>query len=293
MQIPYEGTVIRPPSEAESLIFQVTIGCSDNNCNFCPAYKKKRFRVKETETIINELSGAAGRYPDTRKIFLADGDAMVIDQFELVRIMGTAVDLFPRLKKIGVYASAKSLKNKTVNDLKQLKELKIGTVYLGIESGDDKVYELTGKWGSPEDNVRECLKIKEAGIKLNTTIILGLGGGKYSHQHAENTAKVINRIQPDHVAALTLMVVKGTELYADIEQGNFKLIDDMETVQELYEIVHTMDEFKCLFFSNHASNYFPINARFPKDRSSVLNQLRSVLESSDRSELRSEWMRGL
>lgn len=289
----YEGILIRPPSEADSLIFQVTLGCSDNNCTFCPAYKKKKFKVKDIQDIEEDMRKCSPSHKDTRKIFLADGDAMVISQEKLAEVLILAGKYFPSLKRAGIYASPKSLNKKTVKGLVELKKLKLGIIYLGIETGDEDVYRSIRKWGSPEKTVEESLKIKQAGIKLNTTIILGLGGVTRSREHAFNTSSVINRVQPDHVAALTLMAVKGTEIFDLMKKGGFVLPDRIGMVRELYELIDNLDDFKCLFFSNHASNYFPVQGRFPRDKSKILAELKKILESGDGSELREEYMRGL
>ncbi|MBF0252567.1 MAG: radical SAM protein [Candidatus Omnitrophica bacterium] len=289
----YQGTVIRPPSEAESLILQVTLGCSDNSCSFCPAYKLKKFKIRNIADIEKDIIECANNYPDTQRIFLADGDAMIIPMGILENILDLLDANFPRLRRIGIYASAKSLVNKSVNDLVKLKNKKIGIIYLGIETGDEEVYKNINKWGNPEKVKDECLKVKESGIKLNTTVVLGLGGQKLSEQHSVNTAKLLNQIHPDQVAALTLMIVKGTEIYNQERSGEFTALDKRGFLKELFIMVNNLEDFSCLFFSNHASNYFPISARFPKEKAEVLSGLKQVIDAKDDSTLRSEWTRGL
>ena len=289
----YEGTVIRPPSEAESLILQVTLGCTDNGCIFCPAYKDKKYKIKDIETIKKEIENASRYYPETRKIFLADGDAVSIEQPKLIEILEHAVKHFPKLTRIAVYGSIKSLKNKSISELKELKNRKLSLVYLGFETGDAEVYKLINKFGSPQGNIDTCLKLKEAGIKVNTTIILGLGGKKFSEQHAVNTAKILNSAQPDQIAALTLMIAKNTAIYNMMKNGSFTQLSDFEFLQELYTIIKNMQDFRCLFFSNHASNYFPIQARFPHDKPGILNSLEEALRNKDKNTLKPEWQRGL
>ncbi|MCK5268333.1 MAG: radical SAM protein [Spirochaetes bacterium] len=291
--INYEGTVIRPPSEAGSFIFQITLGCSDNECTFCPAYKDKTFRIKDIDTIRKEMRSVSENYPEIRKIFLADGDAVIIPQNKLIEILITAMKFFPKLSRIGIYGSAKSLENKTIDELIELKKHKLGIIYLGIETGDPEVYTSIKKYGTPKHNKRECLKVKESRIKLNTTIILGLGGKKLSNNHAVNTAKLLNDIKPDQIAALTLMIVEGTPIHGLQQSGEFELPDELDMIYELKTIIENMEDFKCQFFSNHASNYFPIQARFPKDKESVLLELDKVIKTHDRSVLRPEFLRGL
>ncbi|MFH1368639.1 MAG: radical SAM protein [Elusimicrobiota bacterium] len=289
----YEGTVIRPPSEADSLIFQVTLGCTDNSCIFCPAYKDKKFKIKEISDIEREMKYAAGMFPGTRKIFLADGDAIAVGQEKLVKILELAEKYFPGLTRAGIYGSIKSLENKSVEDLKELKALKLGIIYLGFETGDPDVYKFIGKYGSPQGNIDACEKVKEAGIRTNVTVISGLGGKDMSRAHAENTAKMLNRAQPDQIAALTLMIVPGTKLHAMKEKGEFKPLDDFEFLAELKILIENLEDFRCQFFANHASNYYPIAARFPKDKPAVIAELTRLLNAGDKSGLRPEWTRGL
>ena len=289
----YEGTVIRPPSEAESLILQVTLGCTDNNCRFCPAYKDKPYKVKDIEAIKKEIEKASRYYPETRKIFLADGDAVSIEQGKLLEIFDSLIKHFPKLTRISLYGSIKSLKNKSVSALKELKQRKLALVYLGFETGDEEVYKLIRKFGSPQGNIETCIKVKEAGIKTNVTVILGLGGKKLSKQHAINTANILNAAQPDQIAALTLMIAQNTPIYDMMKNGSFIQLTDFEFLEELYLLIKHMEDFRCLFFSNHASNYFPIQARFPHDKQGILNSLMEALKNRDITTLKPEWQRGL
>ncbi|EKD27176.1 MAG: oxygen-independent coproporphyrinogen III oxidase, Fe-S oxidoreductase [uncultured bacterium] len=289
----YEGTVIRPPSEAESLIFQVTLGCSDNNCIFCPAYKDKIFSIKNLSLIEKEFKEASSIFPETKKIFLADGDALIMPFKELLKVTEIASFYFPKLQRIATYASSKSIRLKTLEELKILRHNKMRLIYLGIETGDPEVYKNIKKFGNIDIMVFECLKVKEAGIKLNVTLILGLGGKTLSAQHAINTANILNKIKPDQIAALTLMIVPGTEISVLEEKKEFKLPDKIELIEELYEIINNLSDFNCLFFSNHASNYFPINARLPKDKSEILFQLKQIINSKEQYRLRPEFLRGL
>ncbi len=289
----YEGSVIRPPSEAESLILQVTLGCSDNHCSFCPAYKNKPYRIKPLDKIERELKKISRLPYDFRKIFLADGDAMSVPQIFLLEILDRVNFYFPSLKRIGLYASSKSLLQKSVPDLVQLKEKKLGIVYLGVESGDPFVYGNTRKFGTPDLTVEQCRKVREARIKLNTTVILGLGGKKYSDFHIRNTADVLNRIEPDHIAALALMIVEGTPLYEEKLSGLFESLKPLEYVAELYGLIQKLKDFRCLFFSNHASNYYSIEARFPSQKQSVLKELEEILNKKGDGFLKPESWRGL
>jgi len=289
----YIGTVIRPPSEANSLILQVTLGCSDNRCTFCPAYKDKPFRIKDTGQIEAEISRVSKMYPDTRRIFLADGDAIIIPHKKLKEILSLLIKNFSRLSRVSCYGSIKSLESKTVGELAEYKELKLGTVYMGFETGDEEVYRQIKKYGSPQGNVEACKKLKAAGITVNVTVIAGLGGKALSAEHAVNTAKILNLAQPDQIAVLTLMIAPGTPLFDMAKKGLFEELDDFAILSETKLMIERIEDFKCQFFANHASNYYPIAARFPKDKASVLKGLRSVLNGRRKEMLIPDYLRGL
>ena len=289
----YEGTVIRPPSEAESLILQITLGCTDNSCIFCPAYKDKKFKVKDMGRIENEIKQAAMMFPDTRRIFFADGDAIAMEQAALKHVFELVNYHFRELSRVGIYGSVKSLEHKSLDDLAGLKLLKLRTVYLGFETGDAEVYKMICKHGSPEGNAAACLKLKAAGLTTNVTVILGLGGKDMSRQHAVNTAKILNRAQPDQIAALTLIIAEGTKLNDKMKRGDFKPLADFDFLEELELLLENMEDFRCQFFANHASNYFPIKARFPRDKAGVIASLRRAIGNREKSGLTPEWLRGL
>ncbi len=289
----YYGTVIRPPSEADSLILQVTLGCSDNSCIFCPAYKDKKFKIKNIKEIEKDIATAAAYYPETRRVFLADGDALIIEQKNLLAIFDKIIAAFPLVSRISMYASVKSVELKTVDELKQLQSKKMSLVYMGFETGDEDVYKFTRKYGSAQKNIETVLKLKQAGIKSNVTVILGLGGEKFSLKHAENTAAVLNKARPEQIAALTLMIVKNTPLYEICRLKQFRMPGEFAILKELKVLLENMMDFKCLFFSNHASNYVPVSARFPKDRKKVINILDKIITQSDKRLLRNENLRNL
>ncbi len=217
----YEGIVIRPPSEAESLILQVTLGCSHNRCTFCPTYKGRRFRIKDLELIKQEIDEAAP-YGPFRKVFLADGDALIIPQPKLVAILDHLNEKLTGLRRVGVYGNAKSILRKSVEELKALKERKLGIVYLGVETGDPALLEKIRKGASYEQMVEAGRRVKEAGITLSATVLLGLGGVEGGQRHARATARVLSDIDPDFASALTLMVVPGTPLDDEMKAGEFQ-----------------------------------------------------------------------
>jgi radical SAM superfamily enzyme YgiQ (UPF0313 family) len=292
----YDGLIIRPPNEADSLILQVAVGCSHNLCTFCPAFKSKQFRSKPLEQVLQDIDSARAREaygPGVRRVFLCDGDPLILPSAHLDAILERLNGVFPRLQRIGIYGNAKSILRKTPEDLAQLRTLKLGIVYLGLESGDPETLIAVRKGATPEDMIQAAHRVRAAGIKLNVTVLLGLGGVKRSAEHARATIEVLNQMQPNHVAALTLMVVEHTPLYDEMQQGRFTLPGTFELLAELREIIAGSELKNCLFFSNHASNYFPVQARLPHDKQALLERLDRVLQSRDTSMLRPESSRGL
>jgi radical SAM superfamily enzyme YgiQ (UPF0313 family) len=291
----YEGRIIRPPSEADSLILQVTVGCSHNRCTFCPAFKDKKFRIKPLDDIKRDIGQAFRMYgaQTVRRVFLCDGDPLIIPQDRLIDILDALNEAFTRLQRIGIYGNAKSVLRKSGSDLAELKKRRLGIVYLGLESGDPVTLERVHKGATVDQMVEAALKIRQAGIKLNVTVLLGIGGTERSSIHAVETMRVLNRMKPNHIGALTLMVVPGTQLHDEMKKGDFKLPDKFELVRELRDMVAESELENCLFFSNHASNYFPVQARLPKDKETILQQLDFVLSSKNDKHLRKEFMRGL
>lgn len=288
----YEGIVIRPPSEAESLILQVTLGCSHNRCTFCPTYKGRRFQIKDLDRIKEEIDEMAPCGP-FRKVFLADGDALIIPQDRLIAILQYLKERVPGLRRVGLYGNAKSILRKSVEELRALKALKLGIVYLGVETGDPTLLEKVRKGASYEQMVEAGRRVKEAGITLSATVLLGLGGVEHGQQHALATAKILSDIDPDFASALTLMVVPGTPLHEEMESGRFQLPSPFQLLEELGTLIAHTHFTNCYFTSNHASNYLPIKARLPRDKEAVVRLIQKVVSSQDASRLRPEFLRGL
>jgi radical SAM superfamily enzyme YgiQ (UPF0313 family) len=291
----YEGRIIRPPSEADSLILQVTVGCSHNRCTFCPAFKDKKFRIKPLEDIERDMRQAVKTYgaQTVRRVFLCDGDPLIIPQEKLIAILDALNSTLPRLQRIGIYGNAKSVLRKSNDDLAELKKRRLGILYLGLESGDPVTLVRIDKGATVDQMVEAASKVRQAGIKLNVTVLLGIGGTERSIVHAVETMRVLNRMKPNHIGALTLMVVPGTQLYGEMQRGEFMLPGKFELVRELRDMIAESELENCLFFSNHASNYFPVQARLPKDKETILQQLDFVLSSRSDNHLRKEFMRGL
>jgi radical SAM superfamily enzyme YgiQ (UPF0313 family) len=288
----YEGIVIRPPSEAESLILQVTLGCSHNRCTFCPTYKGRRFRIKDLDAIKEEIDEAAA-YGPFRKVFLADGDALIIPQPKLLAILEYLQQKIKGLRRVGIYGNAKSILRKSVEELKALKERKLGIVYLGVETGDEELLSKIQKGATYDQMVAAGRRVREAGITLSCMVLLGLGGIENGQRHARATARILSEIDPEFASALTLMVVPGTPLHEEMSAGRFKLPSPFQMLQELGTIVGQSNFKQCYFTANHASNYLPLKARLPRDREAVVNLIEKVIASEDPARLRPEFMRAL
>ncbi len=288
----YEGTIYRPPSEADSLILQITVGCTHNKCTFCPSYKDKKFRIKDFQEIKEDIDEAAQFNWDIEKVFLADGDALIVPQPRLIEVVDYLNRKLPRLRRVGIYANAKGILKKEVEDLRELKEAGIGIVYLGVESGDQVVLDRVKKGTTYEKLVQAGRMVKEAGIKLSVTVLLGIGGRERSKEHAIATGQILTEMDPDYVGALSLIIVPGTPIYEEIEKEEFILPTPFELIEELGTMIaHT--DMHGLFFSNHASNYLPIKARMPQDKEPTLKLIHEFLARRDPTLLRPEHFRAL
>lgn len=275
----YIGTVIRPPSEAYSIILQVTVGCSYNKCTFCGAYKDKQFRIKDDEIIKADLRHAAQLFPDQNKLFLADGDALIISHKRLVQLFHLIHDNLPWVSRISLYANARALRSKTLEQLNELKRLGLHRVYLGLESGSDDVLRSVNKGETAESMIHAARKVRDAGLFLSVTVLLGLGGTHLSEIHTLKTAETINAMHPHQTAALTLMPLPDTELGKAYSDGTFLLPTPEELLVELrmlVENVHTTTQ----FYANHASNYLPIVGRLPRDKQKLLGIINESLTGS-------------
>lgn len=284
--------IIRPPSEAYSLLLQATVGCSHNRCTFCGTYRQKKFKIKSLERIENDLQ-EAGTYGYIEKLFLCDGDAMIIPQPRLVEILEMIHRYLPTLKRIGTYANTKSILKKSIEDLKQLRDLGLTIVYLGVETGNVDLLKQIDKGATREQMVEAAKRVKAAGIELSATVILGIGGIDKSIEHAVDTASLLTDMDPDYVGALTLMLVPQTPLYDDYMAGRFVLPDTFGFIRELYLMIANSSFTDCYFTSNHASNYLPIKARLPRQKEKILTMIDSVISEKDMGKMRPEYMRGL
>lgn len=276
----YEGVVYRPPSEARSLIIQATIGCSHNKCKFCTMYKGKKFRMKKRQEIVDDLIEMHNYYKDVKRIFLADGDALIMKMDDLKYILNKINELYENVQRIGIYASPKSIMTKSVQELKELKSLNLKIAYLGVESGDDEVLEFMNKGVNSDEMLKAALRIKESGIKLSTMILSGLGGKDLYKNHAINSAKLISKIKPDYLSLLTLLVEESSDLNKMIEEDEFKLLNPKEVLDETKIFIENLELEKTLFRSNHASNYVNLEGVLNEDKSRLLEEISMALREN-------------
>ena len=287
----YEGNIIRPPSEANSILLQVTVGCSRNKCTFCGTYKGERFRIKPDSIIIEDIAFAAKYCKRQRRVFICDGDALIIPQKRLLNILLEIEKQLPWVTRVGVYANAKSLKMKTLDELKTLKAHGLGIVYMGLETGDDVTLKKINKGATSEQMIYMGKKAKAAGIKLSITVILGIAGKMRSRIHAKETGRVLSAIDPEYVGALSLMLIPGTPLYQDYVSGEFSLLEPNEMLNELKTLIAATELSKGLFHANHASNYLPIKARLPKEKEATIKLIEKAL--AGKVALKPEYLRAL
>ncbi|WBW94677.1 radical SAM protein [Oceanirhabdus sp. W0125-5] len=273
----YEGAVYRPPSEAKSLIIQVAIGCSHNKCTFCSMYKEKKFRIKDINTIKKELREARNIYSSVRRIFLADGDALILKTSDLKEILLEIRELFPECERVSSYATPRDIINKSYEDLMILKEYGLEMLYMGIESGSNEILKTINKGVTAEEIINAGRKATESGMKLSVTLISGIGGVDRWKEHALESAKIISAINPDYVGLLTLMVEEGTELQKKISRGEMRLLNPQEVMAETYEFLKHLEVSECIFRSNHASNYVPLGGTLNKDKEKILQVLELYL----------------
>jgi len=287
----YEGMLIRPPSEARSILLQATVGCSHNKCTFCGSYKDKRFRIKGNDIILSDILFASRYMRDQERVFIMDGDALIIPYPRLLWILERIREHLPWVKRVGIYANTKGIRMKSEEELVRLREMGLGIIYMGIETGDDPTLEAIRKGANPQRMVDMGKRVKRAGIRLSVTVLLGIAGKERSLIHANATGKLLSAIDPDYVGALTVMVLPGTPLAHDISAVRFELPDNFGLLMELREMIASTELTDGLFFSNHASNYLPVKARLPEGKKQALDSIDMALEG--KVGLRPEWMRAL
>ncbi|MGW8267299.1 MAG: radical SAM protein [Longimicrobiales bacterium] len=287
----YEGALYRPPSEAQSFILQATIGCSHNLCTYCAMYREKRFRVRDLGEVLADIAEAAANRPGTGRVFVADGDALVLDTDSWLDILRSLKDAFPHLRRVSCYATAQNILAKSEEELRALRESGLSLLYLGPESGDPETLRRIVKGATFEDHVEAARKAHAAEMKLSVIVLLGAGGTDRSEDHARGSARLISEMDPKYLSALTLTVIPGTPLHRMMTRGRFRVPAVRGLLGELRILVDEARPRGAIFRTNHASNYLPIEGRLPRDREKILATVDAALRGE--IPLRPEYRRGL
>jgi radical SAM superfamily enzyme YgiQ (UPF0313 family) len=292
----YVGRIFRPPSEAQSLLVQVTIGCSHNRCVYCDMYRDKQFRAKpfaQIEADLREAAALGRRGIRSERVFLCDGDALILSTRKLLDILAAIREHLPWVTRVGTYGDTRSVGRKSVDELTRLREAGLGIVYHGMESGDDQVLERIDKGGTRPELLTTASKLRAAGITHSVIVLLGIGGIELSEQHARNTAATLSEMDPPYVGALTTTIVPGTPLADMAARGQFELPSKFRMLEELRTLVAESEFSDCRFSSNHASNYLPLRGTLPRDQPAMLALLDEVIARADEGLLKPERLRGL
>ena len=288
----YEGDIYRPPSEANAFILQATIGCSWNHCTYCDMYREKRFRVRPLEETLADVAEAGRRYGDTvDKVFVADGDALVLDLGTWTALLEALRGHFPRLRRVSAYATARNLLEKTPAELRTLRELGLSLLYIGPESGDDVTLKRIAKGATAAEHTEAARKAHAAGMKLSAIFLLGAGGVDRSDEHARASAALASAMDPRFVSLLTLTIIPGTPIARQAERGEFAVPDVPGLLRELRTFIAEATPTDAIFRTNHASNWLPLSGRLPRDRDAILEAIDGAL--AGRVPLRPDWARGL
>lgn len=285
--MPVVEPAIRPPSEWDSFLLQVTCGCSANSCSFCGAYLNKQFRIKDINEIFADIDYHAKYYPDSRRVFLMDGDALVLSNKQLIPILKYLQEKFPKLRRISSYANGYNIVNRSKDELEELYDNKLTLIYMGLESGSQKVLDFCDKKSSVTEMVKAVKMATEVGIKSSVIVLLGLGSKECSQEHVSETIKALNKMQPRYLSYLSLMLVPGTKLHQQMLEGKFIELSPEELIKEAHQIIEGLDLKKTIFRSNHASNHIPLEGTLPKDKTKLLNAL------NPKKTLKPEYLRGL
>jgi len=287
----YEGKLYRPPSEARSYIVQATVGCSHNLCTYCDMYRDKQFRVRDLAEVLEDIAEAGRVYATADKVFVADGDALIMDSERWLTILAACREAFPDLRRVSCYATAENVLEKTPEELKALREGGLEMLYIGPESGDDVTLKRIVKGSTFSDHVEAAKKAHEASMRLSVIVLLGAGGVARSAEHARGTARLISEMDPEYVGALTLTVIPGTPQARMVEKGQFELPPIADLLAEMRTIVELAEPTRTVFRTNHASSYLPIAGELPRDRDRILHAIDLALDGS--IPLKPEFMRGL
>jgi len=285
----YEGNCIRPPSEAYSILLQVTLGCSHNQCTFCGTYKDKRFRIKDDQIILSDILFASKYMRRQDRVFLMDGDALIIPQKRLMWILERIKEHLPWVKRVGTYANTKSIHMKSDQELVELRERGLSKIYLGVETGDDEVRKKIHKGTSTQHCLEMGKKVKDAGMELVVMVLLGIAGKERSLVHARATGELLSAMDPSYVAALTVILIPGTPLWEEHEKGDFEMPDEQGLLLEMKEMISHTHLSNGIFASNHASNYLPVKVHLPEGKQEAMDRIDAALRGE--IGLKPEWMR--
>ena len=285
----YEGNCIRPPPEAYSILLQVTLGCSHNKCTFCGTYKDKPFRIKDNDIILSDILFASKYMRRQDRVFLMDGDALIIPQKRLMWILERIKEHLPWVKRVGAYANTKSIRMKSLQELVELRENGLDKLYLGVETGDDEIRKKINKGSSAQHCLEMGKRVKDAGMELIVMVLLGVAGKVKSLDHARATGELLSAMNPSYVAALTVILIPGTPLWEEYERGDFELPDERGLLIEMKEMIAHTNLSGGIFASNHASNYLPVKVRLPEGKQEALDLIDAALRGE--IGLKPEWMR--
>lgn len=275
----YEGTVYRPPSEANSLLIQATLGCPHNKCTFCPMYKNSHFKIRPVDEIKEDLISARDYYVDyIRSIFFPDGNTIIMKTDQLVEIFEFAHEIFPKLDRITVYGSARFVNKKSQADLIRLQKAGLNRIHTGMESGDAIILEKICKGTTPEEIIAAGSKIKNAGIQSSEYYLIGIGSIKRTKEHALNSARVLNAFSPEFIRLRTFVPIPGTPIYSEYENGFFRLLSPHQALQETRLLIENLDCKDSIVLSDHVSNYWDINGIIPRNREAMLNEIDYALQ---------------
>ena len=293
--INYIEPVFRPPSEANSLILPVTNGCSWNNCSFCEMYTapQKKFRARKEEDVLKEIRQASQAVEGVQKVFLADGDATVLPIRRLVTILQALKSEFKGLRRISSYCLPRNLKKKSVEDLRELKQAGLDLVYVGVESGDDEILRRINKGETFKSSTEALLKLKAAGIKSSVMVLNGLGGRKFTEQHAINSARALNETQPEFVSTLVVTFPTGEQRFREVFGDNYEPLTQKELFEEMLMFLEATELKNSIFRSDHASNYLVLKGNLGRDKSRMIEQVNKAIHQPNKIHLRQEWQRGL
>lgn len=278
----YEGDIYRPPSEAYSYILQVTIGCAHNKCTFCGSFKAKKFRIRKLEEVYEDLRMAREYYRKVGRIFLADGDALVCKNEYLLSILKRIKEQFPECSRVGIYGRAKDVLRKSDEELAELRDNGITILYIGVESGNPEILKRIQKGETREELIEAVQRVNRIGVETSLTFLSGIGGRELWRENAIDTGTMISEMEPTYASFLTLMLVPGTPLYEQHQRGEFELLTPEEVLKEAELMLENINvKNKCIFRSNHASNYVALKGDLPQDKERMLNQLRTAQNHSE------------